>query len=56
MTLSPVPLEIAKGVFSGGDTGRFKPLLDSLYHDDYFMLAADFDDYLRAQRDVGAAC
>jgi starch phosphorylase len=47
--------DIAKGVFSGGDTGRFKPLLDSLYHDDYFMLAADFGDYLRAQRDVGAA-
>jgi starch phosphorylase len=47
--------DIAKGVFSDGDTGRFKPLLDSLYHDDYFMLAADFGDYLRAQRDVGAA-
>ena len=46
---------IASGEFSRGDTGRYKPLLDGLYHNDYFMLAADFDDYLRAQRDVGAA-
>jgi starch phosphorylase len=46
---------IGSGEFSGGDTGRYKPLLDGLYHNDYFMLAADFDDYLRAQRDVGAA-
>ena len=46
---------IASGQFSNGDTERYKPLLDGLYHGDYFMLAADFDDYLRAQRDVGAA-
>ena len=48
-------LDIANGVFSGGDKDRFKPLLDDLYNNDYFMLAADFGDYLRAQRDVGAA-
>lgn len=48
-------LDIANGVFSGGDKDRFKPLLDDLYHSDFFMLAADFGDYLRAQRDVGAA-
>ena len=47
--------DIANGVFSGGDKERFKPLLDGIYHNDYFMLAADFNDYLRAQRDVGAA-
>lgn len=46
---------IAAGDFSDGDGSRYAPLLDSLYHGDYFMLAADFDDYLRAQRDVGAA-
>ena len=46
---------ISSGVFSGGDTDRYRPLLDGLYNGDYFMLAADFDDYLRAQRDVGAA-
>jgi starch phosphorylase len=46
---------IATGAFSGGDTERFKPLLDGLYHSDYFMLTADFDEYLARQRDVGAA-
>jgi len=46
---------IAAGTFSPDDKDRFKPLLDGLYHGDYFMLAADFEDYLRAQRDVGAA-
>jgi starch phosphorylase len=47
--------DIANGVFSDGDTDLFKPLLDGLYHSDYFMLAADFGDYLASQRDVGAA-
>jgi len=46
---------IAAGDFSDGDGSRYAPLLDGLYHGDYFMLAADFDAYLRAQRDVGAA-
>jgi len=48
-------IDIAKGTFSNGDTERYKPLLDNLYNSDYFMLAADFDDYLASQRDVGAA-
>ncbi len=47
--------DIANGVFSGGDKDRYKALLDGLYHSDYFMLAADFGDYLARQRDVGAA-
>jgi starch phosphorylase len=47
--------EIAKGSFSDGDTERFKPLIDGILHSDYFMLAADFGDYLARQRDVGAA-
>jgi len=47
--------EIAKGTFSGGDKERFKPLLDGICNSDYFMLAADFADYLARQRDVGAA-
>jgi starch phosphorylase len=46
---------IAKGSFSDGDTNRYKPLLDGIYTNDYFMLAADFGDYLARQRDVGAA-
>jgi starch phosphorylase len=47
--------EIARGTFSEGDTQRFKPLLDGIYGGDYFMLAADFGDYLARQRDAGAA-
>jgi starch phosphorylase len=48
-------IDIGNGVFSPDDKNRFKPLLDNLYHHDYFMLAADFGDYLASQRDVGAA-
>jgi len=47
--------DIADGVFSIGDKDRYKPLLDGIYNHDYFMLAADFNDYLARQRDVGAA-
>lgn len=46
---------IANGQFSGGDKDRFKRLVDDICHHDYFMLAADFGDYLARQRDVGAA-
>jgi starch phosphorylase len=48
-------IDIANGVFSPDDKDRYKPLLDSLYNSDYFMIAADFGDYLARQRDVGAA-
>jgi starch phosphorylase len=48
-------IDIGRGVFSPDDKGRYKPLLDNIYHHDYFMLAADFGDYLASQRDVGAA-
>ena len=47
--------EIARGSFSNGDTDRFRPLVDGITHNDYFMLAADFGDYLAKQREVGAA-
>ncbi len=47
--------EIANGGFSAGDTERFKPLVDGIMQGDYFMLTADFGDYLARQRDVGAA-
>jgi starch phosphorylase len=46
---------IGSGLFSPDDPERYKPLLDGIYHGDYFMLAADFGDYLARQRDVGAA-
>jgi len=46
---------IADGMFSEDDPGRFKPLVSNICDHDYFMLAADFGDYLARQRDVGAA-
>jgi starch phosphorylase len=53
--LEAVLIDIGNGLFSADDRNRYKPLLDNLYHHDYFMLAADFGDYLASQRDVGAA-
>jgi starch phosphorylase len=43
---------LGSGVFSPGDTGRYRPIIDSLYHGDWFMVAADFEAYAQAQRDV----
>jgi starch phosphorylase len=40
------------GVFSPGDQHRFRPIVDSLTHSDWFMVAADFDAYATAQRQV----
>ena len=45
---------IASGVFSPGDPGRFAGLMDGLMTSDWFMLAADFDAYAAAQRNVDA--
>ncbi len=44
--------EIASGVFSIDDTGRYRGLVDTLTHYDYFMLCADFDAYWQAQKRV----
>jgi starch phosphorylase len=46
---------LASGVFSAGDVERFKPIIDSLMGFDPFMVAADFDAYWAAQREVDAA-
>ena len=43
---------IASGVFSPGDPDRYKGLMDGLLTSDWFMVAADFDAYAAAQRDV----
>ena len=45
---------LTSGVFSPGDTNRYRPIADSLYHGDWFMVAADFDAYAQSQRDVAA--
>ena len=43
---------IASGVFSPDDPGRYAGLMGGIYDSDWFMLAADFDSYAAAQREV----
>jgi glycogen phosphorylase len=43
---------IASGVFSPDEPDRYKGLMDTLTNSDWFMVAADFDAYASAQRDV----
>ena len=45
---------IAGGVFSPDDPDRYKALVQGLYDHDWFMVAADFDAYSAAQRQVDA--
>jgi starch phosphorylase len=45
---------IETGVFSPGDTQRFRMLTDGLRYGDHYMIAADFDSYWEAQRQVDA--
>lgn len=43
---------IASGVFSPDDPDRYAGLMGGIYDSDWFMLAADFDSYAAAQREV----
>ncbi|MBD9387057.1 glycogen/starch/alpha-glucan phosphorylase [Agrobacterium sp. AGB01] len=52
--LSQALSAIASGVFSPDDRSRFAGLMDGIYNNDWFMVAADFDSYAKAQRDVDA--
>ena len=52
--LSQALAAISSGVFSPDDRNRFAALVDGLYNHDWFMVAADFDAYAKAQRDVDA--
>jgi glycogen phosphorylase len=40
------------GIFWPGEAGRFSPLMNALRHHDYYMIAADFDDYVATQRRI----
>lgn len=40
---------IAAGDFSRGDTGLFRPLVDSLLHEDRYLLLADYQAYVDTQ-------
>ncbi|HES59340.1 MAG TPA: glycogen phosphorylase, partial [Caldithrix sp.] len=43
---------IADGYFSEGQRDLYKPLLDSLLHNDYFMVLADYQSYVDTQSKV----
>ncbi|HEY1709352.1 MAG TPA: glycogen/starch/alpha-glucan phosphorylase [Rhizomicrobium sp.] len=44
---------IVSGVFSPDEPRRYADLIGGLYDHDWFMVAADFDAYVAAQRSVG---
>jgi len=47
---------IRSGYFSPSDRALFAPIVDSLLSGgDYFMLLADYDDYMKCQQAVDAA-
>ncbi len=46
---------IADGAFSGGDAAVFAPLVANLTDHDYFLVLADYADYIRSQGEVSAA-
>ena len=52
--LSQALSAISSGVFSPDDPNRYRELIDGLYNHDWFMVAADFDAYAVAQRNVDA--
>ncbi|HEX7853134.1 MAG TPA: glycogen/starch/alpha-glucan phosphorylase [Sphingobium sp.] len=43
---------IRSGVFSPDDPDRYRDLIDGIYDHDWFMIAADFDSYHTAQREL----
>ena len=46
---------VAKGVFSPKEKDRYANIVENLSGKDYFLVASDFTDYWRAQREVDAA-
>ncbi len=46
---------IAGGTFSRGDTELFKPILESLFNRDEYLVFADFRSYIKAQDDLERA-
>lgn len=50
--LQKIIKQLETGVFSGGDKGRFKDILDNIKHHDYFQVVPDFEAYWEMQRHV----
>ena len=44
--------QVAAGMFSGGDTERYRGLLHNLVGHDHFLVTGDFDSYFETQRKV----
>ncbi len=44
--------QLSSGVFSPGDANRYRPIVDSILHGDWFMVASDFNAYAETQREV----
>ena len=53
--LAEVLEQIASGLFSPDDPGRYAALVDNLRNHDWFMVAADFAAYWKVQRRIDAA-
>ncbi len=47
--------QIVAGTFSNGDGELFRPIIDSLLHDDQYMLMADYQPYIDCQDKVSVA-
>lgn len=46
--------QIADGTFSNGDREIFQPILEAILDEnDYFLVLADYEDYIRTQSNVG---
>ena len=50
--LKDVVESLLQGVFSHGDTTLYRPIVDSLLGNDWFMVGSDFDAYAQAQAAV----
>ena len=46
---------LRNGTFGDGDHDRFRGIADNIHGPDYFLVASDFTDYWRANREVEAA-
>jgi glycogen phosphorylase len=53
-SLAAVLQALSFGTFSNGDTSRYRPIVDSIYNGDWFMVGSDFDAYAATQRKVDA--
>ena len=50
--LKDVVESLLQGAFSQGDTNRYRPIVDSLLGNDWFLVGTDFDSYAAAQADI----